>query len=154
MGRLGQGDRKGDTFAATFSASLGIVPQLKALGDMKLLLITIIAAVVLVGCGPSNTEDALLHAAFDENIEAAKQAIAAGADVNAKREGGWTLLHDLAHQGKKEIIELLITEGVDVNAKDNDDDTPLDWAIKDNHTEIVNLLRKHGGKTAAELKGK
>ena len=119
---------------------------------MKHLLLTTIAAVVLVGCGPSNAEDALLHAAFDENIEAAKQAIAAGADVNAKSEGGWTLLHDLAHQGKKEIIELLITEGVDVNAKDNDDDTPLDWAIKDNHTEIRDLLRKHGGKTGEELK--
>ncbi len=118
---------------------------------MKHLLLTTIAAVLVVGCGPSVS---IYEAAEAGNIEAVKQHLDAGADVNAKREGGWTLLHDLAHQGKKEIIELLITEGVDVNAKDNDDDTPLDWAIKDNHTEIVNLLRKHGGKTAAELKGK
>ena len=29
--------------------------------------------------------------------------------------------------------------------------TPLDMAIKRNHTEIADLLRKHGGKTGEEL---
>ena len=36
----------------------------------------------------------------------------------------------------------------DVNAKDNDGDTPLSYA----KGETADLLRKHGGKTAAELK--
>ena len=36
----------------------------------------------------------------------------------------------------------------DVNAKDNDGDTPLSYA----KGEIVDILRKHGGKTAEELK--
>ena len=85
---------------------------------MKHLLLPTIAAVVLVGCGPSNAEDALLHAAFDENIEAAKQAIAAGTDVNAKNDGGYTPLHYAAFNGHKEIAELLIAKGADVNAKD------------------------------------
>jgi ankyrin repeat protein len=43
-----------------------------------------------------------------------------------------------------------------VNAKDSRKDsrgeTPLDWAIEKNYTEIAALLRKHGGKTGAELK--
>jgi len=39
-----------------------------------------------------------------------------------------------------------------VNAKDDDDKTPLDWAIENNRTETIDLLRKHGGKTAEELK--
>jgi ankyrin repeat protein len=30
--------------------------------------------------------------------------------------------------------------------------TPLDLAIINNETEIADLLRKHGGKTAEELK--
>jgi hypothetical protein len=30
--------------------------------------------------------------------------------------------------------------------------TPLDMAIKRNHTETADLLRKHGGKTGEELK--
>ena len=49
---------------------------------MKQLLITI-AAVVLVGCGPSLD---IHQAAEDGNIEAVKQHLAAGTDVNAKDE--------------------------------------------------------------------
>ena len=54
--------------------------------------------------------------------------------------------------GNKEVAELLIAKGADVNAKDDGGGTPLDLAIKRNHTETADLLRKHGGKTAEELK--
>ena len=101
-------------------------PQLKRLENrthrddsrltMKSQLTAIVAAVLVVGCG--NPDRALFQAVKDINIEAAKQAIADGADVNAKGFGG----------------------------------TPLDRAIKYNHTETADLLRKHGGKTGAELK--
>ena len=50
------------------------------------------------------------------------------------------------------MVELLIAEGKDVNAKDIMGVQPLDWAIKYKRTEIADLLRKHGGKTAEELK--
>jgi predicted component of type VI protein secretion system len=56
------------------------------LKKMKHLLITTIAAVVLVGCGASETERAHLNAAKEENIEAVKQHLAAGANVNAVDE--------------------------------------------------------------------
>jgi len=39
-----------------------------------------------------------------------------------------------------------------VNAKSEIHGTPLDMAIKHKHTELADLLRKHGGKTAEELK--
>ena len=39
-----------------------------------------------------------------------------------------------------------------MNAKDDDGKTPLDWAVEEDHTETADLLRKHGGKTGAELK--
>jgi ankyrin repeat protein len=39
-----------------------------------------------------------------------------------------------------------------VNAEDKYGYTPLDYAIKDKHTETADLLRKHGGKTGEELK--
>ena len=48
---------------------------------MKRLLITTIAAVLLVGCGPSVD---IWEAARTGNIEAVKQHLAAGVDVNAK----------------------------------------------------------------------
>jgi ankyrin repeat protein len=47
---------------------------------MKHLLLTTIAAVLLVGCGPSVD---IHQAAYDGNIEAVKQHLAAGANVNA-----------------------------------------------------------------------
>ena len=119
---------------------------------MKHLLLTTIAAVLLVGCGPSASERALLEASRKGNIEAVKQHLAAGADVNAKVKTGSTPLHFAAGYGRKEIVELLIAEGADVNAKKNSGRTPLDHAITGKHPETADLLRKHGGKTGEELK--
>jgi ankyrin repeat protein len=91
------------------------------------------------------------EAARDGNIEAVKQHLAAGTDVNAK-DWDWTPLHIAALNGRKEIAELLIVEGADVNAKDDGDETPLDFAIKGKHTKTADLLREHGGKQGYELK--
>ena len=90
----------------------------------------------------------IYDAANDGNIEAVKQHLADGADVNAKNDFGSTPLIAAALKGHKEIAELLISQGADVNAKNNRGQTPLDWA----EVEIADLLRKHGGKTGEELK--
>jgi len=119
---------------------------------MKHILITTIAAVVLVGCGPSEADKALLYAASKGHIEAVKQHLAAGTDVNAKHDNGATPLHGAVTFGHNEIVELLIAEGADVNAKGVGDTTPLDSAIFARKTETADLLRKHGGKTEKELK--
>ena len=108
---------------------------------MKRLLITI-AAVVLVGCGNSEANQALLDAAKFGNIKAAKAAIADGADVNAI-VNDWTPLHPLSSatwKGHAEIAKLLIAEGSDVNTKDERRETPLHWAVEYGHTEIAELL--------------
>ena len=128
---------------------------------MKQLLITI-AAVVLVGCGPSVPDISIHDAARKGNIDVVKQHLAAGTDVNSKFKGE-TPLHLAADYGHKEIAELLITNGADLNAKDVDGSTPLDWAIIgkigvmesariDDLSETADLLRKHGGKTCEKLK--
>ena len=100
----------------------------------------------------SEADRALFDAAKAGNIEAFKQHLAAGADVNVK---GSTLLgqdvaplHEAAGWGHKEVVELLIAKGADVNAKDAEGKTPLDSGTG----AISSLLRKHGGKTAEELK--
>ena len=86
-------------------------------------------------------------------IEAIKRHLAAGTDVNAKNVVGQTTLIIAAWIGHKEIAELLIENGADLNVKDESlGNTPLDWAIRRKRTEIADLLRKHGGKTAEELK--
>ena len=138
--------------------------------------------------GISGAEDSIHLAAMLGNIEAVKQHLADGADVDAKDEDGETSLQRAAKFGHKEIAELLISngadvnaksegyestplhhaawagyahkevtelliaKGADVNAKNNIGITPLDAAITRSHTEIADLLRKHGAKTGAELK--
>ena len=121
---------------------------------MKHLLLTTIAAVLVVGCGTS-----IHDAASDRSIEAVKQHLAAGADVNAMDGDGDTPLHLAGNTtASTEIAELLISKGADVNAMNLSPPgrriggmTPLDMATLGNRTEIAALLRKHGGKTAKEL---
>ena len=143
---------------------------------MKHLLLTTIAAVVLMGCGESQQSapvpeakpvaeaatpepttakapDISIHeAAGTGNIEAVKQHLAAGTDVNAKNDFARTPLHEAASNGHKKIVELLIAEGASVNTQAALFGwTPLDAAIINKKTETVDLLRKHGGKTKKEL---
>ena len=117
---------------------------------MKSQLITIVAAVLVVGCGESQQsapqaevkpvepvaeaaqpepqttkapDISIIEAVRKGNIEAVKQHLAAGANVNSIIVSG-------RYQGK----------------------TPLDLAIRLGQTETIDLLRKHGGKTGEELK--
>jgi ankyrin repeat protein len=74
---------------------------------MKHLLLTTIAAVVLVACGQSQQSapapDISIHeAAGTGNIKAVKQHLADGAGVNAKDIDGWTPLRFAAEQGHNE----------------------------------------------------
>ena len=91
---------------------------------------------------------ALIEATATGNVAAIKKAIADGADVNVKAVGGGTLLFIAAHEGHREVAELLIGEGADVNETNGSGKTPLDYA----KGETATLLRKHGGKTGEELK--
>ena len=101
----------------------------------------------------------LHRAAFRGWEEIAELLIAKGADVNARNNFNyWTPLHWAADRGHKEIAKLLITAVSDVNAIDKDGKTTLDVAIGPSFTgmrktsETADLLRKHGAKTAKELK--
>ena len=116
---------------------------------MKQLLITI-AAVVLVGCGPSVD---IHKAAKEGNIEAVKQHIAAGTDVNAKNRKGETPLRFAITYGHKEIGELLITNGADMNAKSGRKEwTPLYQAIFSKRWEFVELLIAKGADVNLSIK--
>jgi ankyrin repeat protein len=98
---------------------------------MKHLLLTTIAAVVLVGCGESSIriEDAILsadpparniwQAAADGEIDAVKYHLAAGVDVNAPDVIKRTPLAYAASEGHKEIVELLIAKSAVFRADKN-----------------------------------
>ena len=101
-----------------------------------------------------------LHfAAWKGHQEIVELLIAKGAGVNAKDEDDLTPLHNASITDQKEVAALLIANGADVNTTDMHGRTPLDVAnerplgdLRDGNTETADLLRKHGGKTGAELK--
>ena len=113
---------------------------------MKHLLFTTIAAVVLVGCGPSEADRALSDAAESGDIKAAEEAIAAGADIRTgdPNQYGDSPLHKAAKSGHTELVLLLIENGADVNAKDKWGVTPLHWAARKGRKEIAELLINKG----------
>jgi hypothetical protein len=139
---------------------------------MKHLLLTTIAAVLVVGCGESQQStpvpetqpvkpvaeaaksepptakapDISIHDAAEKgNIEAVKQHIAAGTDVNTKGWDDWTPLHFALQLDHKEIAGLLIAKGADVNAKENLWGwTPLHYAARSGEKEIIELLIAEG----------
>ena len=77
--------------------------------------------------------------------------IAKGADVNAKSSSKRTALYNAARYGREEIVVLLIANDAIINPKNVMGETPLDGANLGKHSEIADLLRKHGGKTGEEL---
>jgi len=90
-----------------------------------------------------------LHGAAEAGRrEVAELLIAKGADINAKATNEyWTTpLHRAAFAGHKEMVELLIARGADANIRDYRGRTALDLAEQRGHTEIAELLRKHGAK--------
>ena len=80
--------------------------------------------------------------------------LAAGTDVDAENQWRATPLLKVPREGHKAISELLINNVADLNAKNVEGKTPLDYAIENNHTNIADLLRQHGGKTGKELEAK
>ena len=95
-----------------------------------------------------------IHDAADNgDIEGVKRHLSAGVDVNTKTKDRYTPLHFASMGGFKEIVELLIAEGAAVNSKEGYfGRTPMELAIEVGKRDTANLLRKHGGKTAEELK--
>ena len=79
-------------------------------------------------------------AAAGGDIEAVKEFLAAGTDVNTKDGWEWTPLHNAAWWGHKEIAELLLANGAGVNAKNNVGWTPLHMAAINGRKEIIELL--------------
>ena len=103
------------------------------------------------GSKPKPPKISIWDAARTGDAESLRQHLASGTDINAKDEGGWVPLHGASGSGHKEIVKLLLTSGADANLPALSGKTALDYASRAGHKETSDLLRKHGGKTRAEL---
>ena len=84
-----------------------------------------------------------IHAAIlMGKIDSVKKHLAAGTDVNAPDNSGWTPLHHATFNSEKEIAALLLSNGANVNALEKgSDQTPLHLALQtEGSAEIVELL--------------
>ena len=90
----------------------------------------------------------LSQAIADEDIEAVRDLIAKGADVNAKEDGysGITPLFIAVESGSVEIVRLLLDFGAKASARDSEKQTPLMKLDEDATPELVDLLVNHGVK--------
>ena len=91
-----------------------------------------------------------IHVAAKGDIEAVKQHLAAGVDVNAKSEDGGTPLLYAAAYGHRKIVELLITAGADVNVKNEKGKTTLHFAVLNGRKVIAELLIAKGADVNAK----
>jgi len=60
--------------------------------------------------------------------------------------GGLTALMIAARDGYADIVKLLLEKEADINIKDVNGKTVLQWAEKNNHSEIIKLLKEAGVK--------
>jgi ankyrin repeat protein len=96
-----------------------------------------------------NADKSISTAVSAGHIEAVKQHLAAGADVNATDDRGKTLLHGVED---KEIAVLLIANGADVNVKDDDTGIAvLHFAAMRANNEIVELLLAEGAEVNVQI---
>jgi len=84
----------------------------------------------------------LVEAVKSGSIEAVKELIESGAEVNHQDKQGWTPLNWAAGKGNLQLIELLLQHGADPLAVGRDLRTPQLIALAAGHAEAVKLLRQ------------
>lgn len=133
----------------TAKGFLGVLSALCVLGLMS-----------VAPCAQSTSDkaDALSEAARKGDAAAVSKLLGEGVDVNTKFRYNRTALSFAADRGHVEVVKVLLEHHADVTIKDTFyGATALTWAVTPamdrtpQHTEVVDLLLKHGGFSAEAL---
>lgn len=82
-----------------------------------------------------------LHVAVVQNdIEAVKTLISAGANINAQGEYGYTPLHEAIEQELPEIVALLLANGAKTDIENDLELCAKEFAALNSNTEIMSLF--------------
>ena len=93
---------------------------------------------------PALQPDALHRAAKIGNLKGLEAALAAGADVNARDDKGWTALMYVVDKGYVLLVEPLVKAKADPDLRAPDGATALFMAVAHGHGEIIPMLMEAG----------
>ncbi len=99
----------------------------------------LVLAVLLSGCA-----SAQVKAAKSGDINALREYINSGGDVNEPERGGTTLLMYAAEEGQDEAIAFLLDNGARIGQKDNNGRTALIYAVIPGNVSSARLLLDRG----------
>jgi hypothetical protein len=101
---------------------------------------------------PSPAVEELWAAAREGDIERARKALDAGADINAGNRYKATALFFAADKGQVEMITFLLDRGADINARDTFYGfRPIGMALMNGHINAAVLLLKRGSEGAGDV---
>lgn len=86
--------------------------------------------------------EALLDGARYGELEEIEQALAEGADINFKDDGGNTALHKACANNHLEVVKLLIAKGATFQFNENNN-SPLHWSIQNKAVAVVQHILTH-----------
>jgi len=94
----------------------------------------------------------LMFAAPHGSVQMIKTLLDAGANVNDTDVRGMTALMLAVGSDNQnvEVVKLLLAAKADVNARSTAGETAFDWALKFNHPEVLEALRKAGAEPLAK----
>ena len=98
------------------------------------------------GANPNQTTNSFGANVFDLAVwnaqtESIKILLAAGANVNAANDTGWTALHITAHKGRTEIAKILMSAGANPRSTGSLTLSPLALAEENRRDETAKVLR-------------
>lgn len=143
--------------SATYAASLGEKISLATTGitshteislDLKSLRLILPEAPVRqkASSKPQGSYSTVFEAAKKNDLEAVRDYIEKGVDINERDSDGSLLLHTAIIHGSMEIVELLLSRGADIVSVDKNGWTPLHCAAWSDSREITELLIIHGAR--------
>ena len=98
-------------------------------------------------------QTALMWAAAEGHAAVVAPLVAAGADVDARSDGGFTPLAFAVRAGHGDAVEALLSTGADVNLALPDGTSPLHLAVINAHYDVAAQLLERGADAAASGPG-
>ena len=57
-----------------------------------------------------------------------------------------------SHRGHAPVVQFILDQGIDVDTADNDGETPLHWAARKGHVEVMKILLARGAQVDKKVR--